>query len=783
MRSIFKLMQANIRHGRGSFKGMIVLMMLITFSFSGTVSNDDRLTEAREEKFERSQVADLMVSLYDDVLTDDMLKSVEEHEDVDSVSVEQAVFFQASVRLSGEDKNLWMSLQPKGDDINVFSEDGRSFVSDEPLKNGEIYLPYKMKLMKGFEPGAEIELKTHSGFDERFVIKGFYEDILNGATTVSLNYCVVTQEDFDRIKRDKTDSIFEDNCCAILIDWVMINAKDGVSPVELRRELGKETSLISSSTSARTKDNLIDFIEMYSNVGTRTIAIFVVLLLSVILITMYNSISASIEMDYTELGILKAQGFSTRQISLVYVFQYTLALLIGGVLGIAVSVPACYYMIGAWKNLTGIMSDTGVSFLKCGLLCVAIILICGVFILIATSKISRISPVRAISGGGSEVHFDSRLNTGIHQKPLAFFLALRQLNSRRRSYIGTMLIVTLLVYFIVSIMILTKGLDTGSLFYQTSGEITIINKNGLTLDNIEDIEKEIQKLDSGASIESETFRYMLVDDELTPVHYMRAAEEAYKPLEGRAPRYDNEIMITKAVSELIEKEIGDTLTVKYMDRETKFVITGYFQSIWDFGMVTAVTLDGMRNIGYTEIESAYVKLSDLSKQGDIIDMLNENYYDKFEASEYQVSEVMQSYEKIVNTLMDSITIAMYVVLLTFAVVIVGMVCKRAFIRERTDIGIFKAVGFTVEGLRTQFAVRFTIVAVLGAALGCGLSILWSRKMITYILRVVGLTDFTTDYSLTTYILPAFAVSLCFYLTAYISSRKVRSVQVRELITE
>lgn len=783
MKSILTLTWANIKHGRGSFKGIILLMMLITFSFAGTVSNDDRLSESREEKFQQAQVADLMVRLYDEVLTDDMLKSVEENEYVKKVSVEQAVFFQASGRLNGEEKDFWLSVTPRKDDIRVFADDDRHFTDDISLKNGEIFLPYKMKLMKGFEPGAEIELKTHSGFDEKFIIKGYYEDVVNGATTVGLNYCAITQEDFDRIKAEKTDSIYGDNCCAMLVDWVKIDAADGVSSVELRRALGRDTSLISSSIAAYTKENLTDFIEMYSNVGTRTVAIFVVLLLSVILITMYNSISASIEMEYTELGILKSQGFTAGQISLAYIFQYTLALVIGGILGIVVSVPACYYMIGAWKKITGIMSGTGVSFLKCGALCMGIILICVVFILIATSRISKISPVRAISGGSSDVHYDSRLNVRIRKKPMAFFLALRQLNSRRKSYIGTLFIVALLVYFIVSIMILTKGLDTEALFYQIEGEISITNKNGLTLDNIDDIQKEIQKIDSGASIESESFRYMLVDGEMTPVHYIRAGKEVYKPMKGRVPKYDNEIMITEAVSELIDKEIGDTLTVKYMDKETEFVITGYFQAIWDFGLVTSVTLDGMERIGYNEISSAYVKLSDISKRDEIIDMLNENYSDKFEATEYQDSEVIQSYEKVVNTLMDSITIAMYVVLLTFAVVIVNMVCKRTFIRERTDIGIFKAVGFTVDSLRMQFAVRFTIVAVIGAALGCGLSMVWSRKMLTYILRVVGLTDFTTDYSPQTFIIPALIVSLCFFITSYIASHRVKTVEVRELITE
>jgi hypothetical protein len=56
-------------------------------------------------------------------------------------------------------------------------------------------------------------------------------------------------------------------------------------------------------------------------------------------------------------------------------------------------------------------------------------------------------------------------------------------------------------------------------------------------------------------------------------------------------------------------------------------------------------------------------------------------------------------------------------------------------------------------------------------------------MITYILHVVGLTDFTSANRPITFILPAIAISACFFAAAYISSRKVKTVEVSELISE
>ncbi len=783
MRSILKLMWANISGGKGSFKGMILLMMLITFSFSGTVSNDDRLKEALDEKFSEAAVSDLIVNISDDNLTDDILESVREHPDVEDVEVRPALFFAGAMKLDGADNNMTISVRADDGNTRVFTDDGNAFVKDFTLSDGEILLPYKMRLAEGFKVGSEIALRTRTGFDEKYTIKGFYEDILTGASTMGWDYCVVTQHDFDRVRSEKADHIGDESSCVLVIDWLHIDARDGVNCVELRKALADDTTLISSANNAMTRDYLYDNIELYSRVGTRTVGIFVVLLLAVTLITMYNSLSATIELDSTELGILKAEGFTTGQISLVYILQYLIALVIGGVAGILVSIPACHFLIGAWKNITGIMSETTVSFAKCGGMCVAMILVCALFVCIATARIRKISPVRALSGSREDVYFDSRLKTRIRKKPLNFFLAVRQLDSQRSSYIGTVLIVMMLVFFIVSILILSNGLDMDKMYYNMTGEVAMTDIGGLKISDMENIEKDAQSIDDAALTEYSVRHYMLIDGESVRVYAYHTSEAVNKPEEGRAAKYDNEIMLTRYAAEQLGKQIGDNVKVKYMDTEREYVITGYYQTMFDFGYAAEVTMDGMLSMGYDEICESYVKLGDKAAVGEMTDMLNDNYSGLLEASEFESDAFTESYKKVVDTLMYSLTIAMYVVLMIFAAVVVNMVCKRAFIRERTDIGIYKAVGFTADGLRRQFAVRFTVVAAVGAALGCIAGMCLSRKMIIFILRVVGLTDFTTDYAPMTFIGPALAVGVCFYVAAYISAGKVKKVEVRELITE
>lgn len=66
---------------------------------------------------------------------------------------------------------------------------------------------------------------------------------------------------------------------------------------------------------------------------------------------------------------------------------------------------------------------------------------------------------------------------------------------------------------------------------------------------------------------------------------------------------------------------------------------------------------------------------------------------------------------------NAMTVIIYAISVVFSLVVVMMFCKKAFLQERRDIGIYKSLGFTSGKLRLQFAVRFLIVALIGSVLG------------------------------------------------------------------
>ena len=83
MRSVLKLVWANIIHHKGSFKGIIFLMMILTFSFAGTVSNNDDLNAALDRCYSENEFGDLLIEISDELFTDDMRSYLESSEHIE----------------------------------------------------------------------------------------------------------------------------------------------------------------------------------------------------------------------------------------------------------------------------------------------------------------------------------------------------------------------------------------------------------------------------------------------------------------------------------------------------------------------------------------------------------------------------------------------------------------------------------------------------------------------------------------------------------------------------
>ena len=777
---IIKLIKANIKHKKGAFKSIAALMAIIVVSFTVTVSNNDNIDKALTNAHSVLATPDVTAFLIEGKTDRSIIDDIKENPDVTGISATDCVN-SGKASVDGYETYQMGMIYPDSYKVyRVLNENFNGYIENpEPLGEGEIYLPYSFTgLYKGVKIGSEMVFGDEDT-QYKFKVKGFIEESNFGSAVIGTKRYFVSDKDFEKIHENADGKYF-----AKIID-AGIELCEGADYFAVKKALDDSCGISDKSALIISSDETTAYTKLYSDTGSNILLVFLILLITIVIISMWHSISTSVEMEYVNLGILKSQGFTSGKIRLVYILQYVFAELIGAVIGLILSIPLTMALGRLFQPITGLITATDVSILKCAAISLGIIILCGVFVILATRKVSRISPVRAISGGKSEVHFDSRLNMPIKAKPLSLFMGLRQFTSRGKSYIGSVFIVALLVYFMMSISVLSQRLSGDNLVEgNINPNISVVMSDEFEISDIKRFEEEVCSVDKKAKTIFAYNKYVMIDGiELYCTAYS-PAELMFKPLEGRMPIYDNEASITEIVADELGKKIGDTVIIGSGEKAKEFIITGYHQAMNDLGRTFIITAEGLYRVNGAK-PVCYVELSDISLADKLSKALDDNLGELISAKTVNTerSNATDGMLELIDAICLILVLAVFGVSVIFSAVVIGMICTKAFIKERSDIGILKAIGFTAKELQRQFAFRFLIVSATGSVIGGICSLFFTKPLLEMLLRMVGVTRIESSITIVTFIVPAVLICLCFFVFSYFAARKTKKVEVRELISE
>lgn len=777
---IFTLLKANIRHKKGSFISIMLLMFIISMSLTAVLSVRDNCKNSIKDALDDINAPNLTVFINGNKITDKLLNSVKNHSMVEDVEVYQTVCVDKA-EANGNEYGNSCFMRKLDNNYKLFKENMKAYEEKTPeLKSGEIYIPQGIMTNLKCNVGDNIILHT-VGREYRLKIKGIITEPVMGASVIGWKQVFISDEDFERMyadaKQKETAEMTSDVCILQIYKKSDCSLSDG----QFKRQLNLDTGIVDNSGGALTRDMSFHYTNLFAEIISSILIVFIGLLLIIIMIVMGHSISTGIEMDYVNLGILKAQGFTQGKIRVILVLQYLLAQMIGVVLGVIFSVPLVRGLSNVFQPITAVLAQNHISFGKSLTLIFVMLLISAVFIVFITKRVEKISPVRAISGGKKEIYFDSRIKFPLCKKGLSASLGLRQFTSCKRRYTGIILIASLLVFFMMTITVLGNAMNSKSA-QEAMGEICsecdVAFKKKLDDEMLKKIEKIVEKY---SPIEKKYYMsatYFSVNGEEIYCQIYKNPE-IITVLKGRPPLYDNEIIITDIIGEELGLKMGDKVIVSHNDMKDEFVISGIYQCMNDAGRSFAMCLKGAEMLGYDNIDWGGYSLKNPEKSGKIAQVLNESFGNILEATNVTDEPV----EKTVMVAINAMKAVIYGFSIIFALVVVMMVCTKMFLQEKNDIGIYKAMGFTSINLRVQFAIRFFVVALIGSIFGSGLCRLFSARLLSSLLRAMGITSFAVSYTAVTFIFPISLICICFFIFAFMISRRVRKVEVRQLVTE
>ncbi|MBO5266177.1 MAG: hypothetical protein J6B08_02650 [Ruminiclostridium sp.] len=161
---ILKLLKANIKHKKGSFKSIAALMAIIVLSFTGTISNNDNIDRTIKEAKIWSCVPDMTVFMWKDDASEEVFEAIRNNPDVVDVKTRDCIMSNGD-KIAGQEMYQSDYLFPESYNVfRVFNDSFTGYIENpEPLKEGEIYIPYSIKgLYENVDISTDISFKISS---------------------------------------------------------------------------------------------------------------------------------------------------------------------------------------------------------------------------------------------------------------------------------------------------------------------------------------------------------------------------------------------------------------------------------------------------------------------------------------------------------------------------------------------------------------------------------------------------------------------------------------------
>ncbi len=792
MRELWMIMKANVKGGKSGFISIAVLMLIVSVTLTTVLTVKINSTTHVKETIKADGFGDIWAGFNNakveqaGTTIDALVKQIGQCEETGKVFVTDCVYVKLKEFNGRKDNgsNLIMQVNhPGGLHYQFFTKDGKDLTDEPPvLKAGEIAVPYSYKTLFDCNIGDTLYVEDR-GDKRGFRVSYFFEDPFMGSSLIGVKTILCSQEDLEHMTALGVKDPFGSFSPGTIIN---VSKKEGISLTDTHfiRILNEKTNYTGFAFLSMSASQAINYMLILTNIFSGILVAFVILLVIVALIIIGHHINNSIEMDFVNLGIYKSIGFTDQKLRTINMSQYLLAAFLGIMIGMPISVPMIGLINEMTKPVTCLQISANIPMVWCVSILLLILLFISVFVRRKLRRISRITPIRVIRGAKDDIYFKSRLQLGIQQRGMKFFLTYRQLTSGLKQYLGAMAITAILVFFLcmVSMMVIWIGNDgknLNKLFSAFDQDLTVNYYDESERAGVEAAIEEKSQIRAHFKI---TTLYMLIDDVQVYTLVCDTPEVINSVFEGRTCRYENEILVTQFLANELNVSLGDEITIKYGDDKAEFIISGYYECANDLGINFAMSAQGYQRLtgeGVKKMTDIY-NLNDNSVVSGLVKELSSTYGEgSLKASEGDVFEAMGS----IVTAVKSISVVIYIIAILFVLVTVYMMCGKIFAKEKKDYGIYKALGFTSSELRVQFALRFAMVAVLGSILGIILNLALSDVCGSFLFSFMGVSRAGVHVIWWINGIPMVFMILNYFVFSYLASGRIKRVETRILISD
>lgn len=777
MRKSFLIARSNIRKSKGQTASILILILLAAFMMNLwlMLSMDYKQNFDRyHDKFNAEHFT-LAADGNSDEFQSFLSQALESDSRTAEYRLNNCMHSNVTFPYNGGELSSWCVFLDK--QTALTRSIGKVEIVEEGAFTSGVYLPmlYKTNDISVGKP-IEISIGSHK---EIYTVCGFFNSIMMGSHNCVMTEIVLTDDKYKEL---------ENNGYATSATLCSVRLKDKSESLSYEGSLKSAVSKYQPNiTIVSNNYNIVSqsrYISQMICSGIISAMAFFVLLIAIVVIV--SNIINYIQVNIKNLGVLKAQGYTSKQLICSLLLQSLSLTFIASIIGVGIS----YLLFPAINTM--MIAQTGIPY-EMRFLPMPIVISLAVLggtvalaVWLASRRIKKIEPIAALRSGIQTHNFKSNhVPLEKTKAPLNLALALKT------TFSGLKLNITVCItMLVISLVVVFSGLMTKNVIMDMQPFADLIV--GETADSSINVQTETEddflyEMNEDSRVEKIYLYTSLNVSHTGGAELMATICDDFSKVnnqsvvfEGRFPKYDNEIAIAAKYANENAFKVGDEIEITANGKHEKYLICGFTQISNNLGRDCLFTRAGYERLGTLTNISYYLNLSRGTNIDDFNSEVAQTFTDRVNTT-VNIQSIMESTGGVYVSLMTIIVIVILVLSAIIIIFVLYLLVRTMLNNKIRDYGIMKALGFTASQLIVQTALSFMPAMIISTVVGLTLCSLIINPLTALFLSGIGIVKCTFTVPIGFIVAAGIGLVLFAFATVCLLSLRIRRIAPKELL--
>ncbi len=756
----------------------LFLLLTLTLSFAATRLTVS-LTSSIERFVETAKSPHLLQMHSGSVDRERLQNFVQQYPEIASWQLTDFVNVEGSAIRINEKNSLQDSSQDNG-----FSSQNQNFdflldQNNQPAqpRPGQVYIPLYYYNSGKIKIGDQIRVGKL-----QLTVQGFIRDAQMNAGLVSSKRFLISQTDLQTLKKEAFAS--NENLIAF-----RVHKLSQISTIE---QAYKNAELESNGPPMITYPTIKMINGFNDALVILVMGLLVMASIGITFLCMRFALLTKIQEDLQQIAVMKVMGLPQSFISRVYLTKYYFCLALATIAGWGLS----FLLSDPFKKQMALsMGQSPTPFYSYLLeMLVALLLCLLVFWLTARplSSFKKMTPGQALrlASSNSLTETCSTPKMGLPTIPFLDrpYFALKTILSHKKLYLTMLFIVSLIsLLILLPASLYSTVMDKNFIQYLGAGQADVLVDISQTNDidiKAAQLMKELQADKDIAEVnqyQSQNFSYQDQQGQTQQLRVTLGNHAGFpvKYSQGRYPKNEHEIALSKLKAEELKLKVGDSLTLAVDGQTRKLKVVGIYSDL-TYGGKTAKAVFVTKQ-AQTLNSLTTIRLKDASNKAKKINEWKKYY------SNYKLTDVEDFFHQTFDdtlVMLRLIQTSVFWTGLIIVFILMTLFVYMIFTKDQADLALYRMLGFGSERLRSHYLLAVCFILMLALAIADLLLLSLGQEVCSLLLSSFGISKLQLIINKSLIFLWApLALLLSGLTAAHISLRALNKLEIGRYLKE